>query len=153
MEDMNEGVRIIIERMETHPEEFSHDIHEKWTDIIGDIMQRVKGKADPVPFLNDHEVKVIYDKLRDLERHEFTARVLRRLADTPEEGMQMELPYMPAIPRRTCGLSVEELKEAKKLGVNPQVYADAKQQQIERQRQLHRIHQEYEERKNKGISG
>lgn len=128
IEDMNEGVQIIIERMETHPEEFSHGIHEKWSDIIGDIMQRVKDKADPVPFLDDHEVKAIYDKLRDLERQEFTARVLRRLADTPEEeGDQLNLPYVPAIPRGQVRMvSSGEMELARKLGVSVETYLEAK---------------------------
>lgn len=139
IEDMNEGIRILLERMETHPQEFNYGVHEKWSDMVGEIMQRAKGKGDPVPFLNDDEVKAIYDKLRDLERQEFTARVLRKLADTPEEDdRQLDLPYMPAMPRRTYGLSVEELKQAMSLGVPPEVFAQAKQQLVEKQRQIYR---------------
>lgn len=137
IEDMNEGIRILLERMDTHPQEFSYGILQKWADVVGDIMQRAKGKADPVPFLDDAEVQAIYDKLRDLERQEFTARVIRKLADTSEEPGQLDLPYMPAMPRRTYGLSVEELKQAVSLGVTPEVFAQSKQALIEKQRQAY----------------
>jgi len=158
IEDMNEGVRILLERMETHPQEFNHGINIKWGEMVGDIMQRAKGVANVVPFLHDDEVKAIYDKLRDLERHEFTARVLRKLADTPEEDYdpdaQLNLPYVPSIPnmmdRKTFGLDHGELKEARKLGVTPQVYAESKRRQIERQREFHRLHEAYEASKKKG---
>lgn len=155
IEDMNEGVRILLERMETHPQEFNNGILHKWSDVVGDVMQRARGEANPVPFLDDAEVQAVYDKLRDLERHEFTAKVLRKLADTPEEQEheQLDLPYIPAMPRRTYGLTVSEIKEAQKLGVTPQVYAEAKQAEIEQQREFHRIQQTYEELKNKGMLG
>lgn len=139
IEDMNEGVRILLERMETHPQEFNNGILHKWADVVGDVMQRARGEANPVPFLDDAEVQAIYDKLRDLERHEFTAKVLRKLADTPEEREpeQLDLPYIPAMPRRTYGLSVEELKQAMSLGVTPEVFAQSKQALIEKQRQAY----------------
>jgi hypothetical protein len=140
IEDMNEGVRILLERMETHPQEFNNGILHKWSDVVGDVMQRARGEANPVPFLDDAEVQAIYDKLRDLERHEFTAKVLRKLADTPEEREheQLDLPYIPAMPRRTYGLSVEEIKQAISLGVTPEVFAQSKQVLIEKQRQAYR---------------
>lgn len=139
IEDMNEGVRILLERMETHPQEFNNGILHKWADVVGDVMQRARGEANPVPFLDDAEIQAVYDKLRDLERHEFTAKVLRKLADTPEEREheQLDLPYIPAMPRRTYGLSVEELKQAVSLGVTPEVFAQSKQALIEKQRQAY----------------
>lgn len=137
-EEMNEGVRILLERMETHPQEFNYGILLKWSDIIKEIMKHAKGEPNAVPFLDDDEVKAIYDKLRDLERQEFTAQVLRKLADTPEEPEQLDLPYMPAMPtRQTHGLSVEELKQAISLGVSPEVFAQSKRALIEKQRQAY----------------
>lgn len=148
IEDMNEGVRILLERMETHPQEFNNGILHKWSDVVGDVMQRARGEANPVPFLDDAEVQAIYDKLRDLERHEFTAKVLRKLADTPEEQEheQLDLPYIPAMPRRTYGLSVEELKQAISLGVTPEVYAETKQKLEERHRRV--LNEVFEKRNN-----
>lgn len=146
VEDMNEGVRILLERMETHPQEFNYGIHEKWADIVGDVVQRSKGKADPVPFLNDDEVKALYDKLRDLERNEFTAKVLRKLADTPEQDFdpdaQLNLPYMPAIPRGgMVTVTKAEMDHIRALGVSKEVYLEGKRNEA-----LKQLYKEYQER-------
>jgi len=145
-EEMNEGVRILLERMDTHPQEFNNGILHKWSDIVGDIMQRAKGKTDPVPFLDDAEVKAIYDKLRDLERHEFTAKVLRKLADTPEEeydpDTQLNLPYMPAMPRgSTVTVTKAEMDRIQALGVSTEVYLEGKRNEA-----LKQLYKEYQER-------
>ena len=82
---MNQGVQILLERMDTNPEEFE-DYAGKWGDIIGAILAR-KNSSDehskdaPLPFLSDAEVNALYDKLEDVRRENFTADVLRRLAD------------------------------------------------------------------------
>lgn len=145
-EEMNEGIRILLERMETHPQEFNHGIHIKWGEMVGDIMQRAKGVANAVPFLHDDEVKAIYDKLRDLERHEFTAQVLRKLADTPEEDYdpdaQLGLPYMPGIPRgSTAVLTKAEMDRIRALGVSTEVYLEGKRNEA-----LKQLYKEYQER-------
>ena len=48
-------------------------------------------KNAPLPFLTDPEVNALYDKLEDVRRENFTADVLRRLADTPKELHQDDL--------------------------------------------------------------
>ena len=146
VEDMNEGVRILLERMETHPQEFNYGVHEKWVDIVEDVVQRSKGKADSVPFLNDDEVKALYDKLRDLERNEFTAKVLRKLADTPEQdygsGAQLDLPYMLAIPGgSTVTVTKAEMDHIRALGVSKEVYLEGKRNEA-----LKQLYKEYKER-------
>jgi hypothetical protein len=84
-DSMNQGVQILLERMDTNPEEFE-DYAGKWGDIIGAILAR-KNSSDehskdaPLPFLTDAEVNALYDKLEDVRRENFTADVLRRLAD------------------------------------------------------------------------
>jgi len=84
-DSMNQGVQILLERMDTNPEEFE-DYAGKWGDIIGAILAR-KNSSDehskdaPLPFLSDAEVNALYDKLEDVRRENFTADVLRRLAD------------------------------------------------------------------------
>lgn len=92
---MNEGVQILLDRMDTNPEEFD-DYAGKWGDIIGavharrDIPEGHKKDA-PLPFLSDPEINALYEKLEDVRRENFTADVLRRLADAPQEVVQPEL--------------------------------------------------------------
>lgn len=133
-EEMNEGVRILIERMDTHPEEFNYGIHEKWSDIITEILKHGRGQPSTVPFLHPEEVQAVQDKLQKLERDEFTAEVLRRLAaGTSRDDVdlmmekQLNLPYaraMTTVPRRFV-LNKSQLANAATLGVSPEVYAEA----------------------------
>jgi hypothetical protein len=92
---MNQGVQILLERMDTNPEEFD-DYAGKWGDIIGAVHARkdipeAHRKDAPLPFLTDPEVNALYEKLEDVRRENFTSDVLRRLADTPKEIAQQEL--------------------------------------------------------------
>jgi hypothetical protein len=92
---MNQGVQILLDRMDTNPEEFE-DYSGRWGDIIGAVHARKSipaghSKDAPLPFLTDPEVNALYDKLEDVRRENFTADVLRRLADTPREQIQEDL--------------------------------------------------------------
>lgn len=82
---MNQGVQILLDRMDTNPEEFD-DYTGKWGDIIGAVHARksipeTHSKDAPLPFLTDPEVNALYDKLEDVRRENFTADILCRLAD------------------------------------------------------------------------
>jgi len=92
---MNQGVQILLDRMDTNPEEFE-DYSGKWGDIIGAVHARksipeAHSKDAPLPFLTDPEVNALYNRLEDVRRENFTSDVLRRLADTPKEITQQEL--------------------------------------------------------------
>ena len=94
---MNQGVQILLDRMDTNPEEFADGGEGKWADITGAIHARVMEKKEgkdygkPLPFLTDPEVEALYEKLEDARRENFTADVLRRLANAPQELEQREL--------------------------------------------------------------
>jgi len=129
---MNQGVQILLDRMDTNPEEFD-DYAGKWGDIIGAVHARksipeAHSKDAPLPFLTDPEVNALYEKLEDVRRENFTSDVLRRLADTPKEITQQELwdkpiystsniPHIgtPVTTTRTVTLSeIEKLTEREK---------------------------------------
>lgn len=93
---MNQGVQIILDRMDTNPEEFEEGSYSKWADIVQAVHARVTTpeahkRNAPLPFLSDAEVKAMYDKLEDVRRENFTADVLRRLADAPNLEVQEDL--------------------------------------------------------------
>ena len=92
---MNQGVQILLDRMDTNPEEFE-DYSGKWGDIIGAVHARKSipaghSKDAPLPFLTDPEVNALYDKLEDVRRENFTADVLRRLANVANLDVQEDL--------------------------------------------------------------
>lgn len=91
---MNQGVQILLDRMDTNPEEFEDDFAlggGKWYDIVQAVHVRKDKNEKTLPFLSDAEVNALYDKLEDVRRENFTAAVLRRLADTPQEITQQGL--------------------------------------------------------------
>lgn len=94
---MNQGVQILLDRMDTNPEEFEEGSYSKWSDIVQAVHARVKERTEgkdygkPLPFLTDPEVNALYDKLEDVRRENFTADVLRRLANAPQEQYQEDL--------------------------------------------------------------
>jgi hypothetical protein len=93
-DSMNQGVQILLERMDTNPEEFEEGNLSKWADIMSAVTARKNTpeahlKNAPLPFLTDPEVNALYDKLEDVRRENFTADVLRRLADDSQEQPEL----------------------------------------------------------------
>ena len=119
---MNQGVQILLDRMDTNPEEFD-DYTGKWGDIIGAVHARKSipeenSKDAPLPFLTTPEVNALYEKLEDVRRENFTADVLRRLAD--DSVKQQELwgtsystsnhPVLGTPPSTTKSLTLSEIE-------------------------------------------
>lgn len=75
---MNDGVKILLERMKTHPEEFVQSMHlgrTKWSSLV-DFYEHV---------LTDEEKKAIKDGIIELNRDEFTKKVLEMLMEEPQQ--------------------------------------------------------------------
>lgn len=73
---MNDGVKILLERMKTHPEEFVSDLNHgntKWSRLV-DFYENV---------LTHEEKKAIKDGIVELNRAKFTEKVLEMLMDEP----------------------------------------------------------------------
>ena len=95
---MNDGVKLILKRMESHPEEFVEDLsggfvtrHHKWATMIEQIKRRAVGSPtnSPIylPFLPDEDVKAVYDKWVSIQGDQFTDAVMRviMLDEAPED--------------------------------------------------------------------
>jgi len=80
---MNDGVKILLARMETHPEEFMYNPSEdsnKWVRLLDNFRH----------CLTKEEINAIDEGLRDIERDRFTELVMHELLD-PHEDVQQEL--------------------------------------------------------------
>ena len=151
---MNQGVQILLDRMDTNPEEFD-DYTGKWGDIIGAVHARKSipeenSKDAPLPFLTTPEVNALYEKLEDVRRENFTADVLRRLAD--DSVKQQELwanvstystsnsPYVNASLTTTLPQPIGHLTEREKRYVidNVEAYKKAKVQEIKKKKAIPR---------------
>ena len=84
IEDMNEGVQILLARMEAHPEEFM--ANGKWH-FISDAFTSTSHAEDRLRFLEKEEIKALQDGLKKMYRDKFTATILSKLTD----GVQGEL--------------------------------------------------------------
>jgi hypothetical protein len=90
---MNQGIEILIARMDSNPEEFVPDIRghypAKWRQTLLKIEHRIKTKGVKpkvdellvieLPFLKDEEVEALWNKLQSLQADLFTKQVMNTL--------------------------------------------------------------------------
>lgn len=80
---MNQGIEIILARMESHPQEFdgggSFGPYGEWTYIIEQVLN-IGGSAS----FTKEERDALSIKLREMARERFTNQVLKKLLDGPE---------------------------------------------------------------------
>jgi hypothetical protein len=84
IEDMNEGVQILLARMKAHPEEFMGD--GKWK-FVSDAFITLSHAEERLPFLDKEEILALQAGLKQMYRDKFTALILSKLTD----GVQGEL--------------------------------------------------------------
>jgi hypothetical protein len=91
----NKGVEILLNRMDSHPEEFTErknlGTRTRWDWLIEQVSRRVFNghKANgnyhiELPFLTDKEVDAVYNKFMSLQGQAFTNRIMSELLDEPE---------------------------------------------------------------------
>ena len=111
---MNDGVELLLKRMDTHPEEFQ----ENWADLSGDephpvtprrqwgnIIYNVRLRAEwirndgqnlpgrrgdactPLPFLTDKEVLTVFDKYCAIQRKGFMGEIMRNILHEPGQDV------------------------------------------------------------------
>ena len=104
--EMNKGVQILLERMSSNPDEFVPDIQgkypPKWRKIILSVEMRVKGGKDyedQLPFLNDKEIKALWQKMQQLQGELFTKQVMNTLLQDAEELSFLSRQVTGASPR------------------------------------------------------
>jgi hypothetical protein len=76
MSEINEGVRILVERMKTNPEEFTDGLSSRWAEVVH--------TAANAKWLTDEEHKLLDDASNQVQRDRFTARVLKALTKEEE---------------------------------------------------------------------
>lgn len=109
---MNQGVEIILSRMDSHPHEFEeYDLYDreakKWAHILHEVKQRVEmidranghkvdsnplppRNTNPLPYLSDEEVLAIHNKLIETQKGLFVKRVMSALLEDGAEFVDEE---------------------------------------------------------------
>jgi hypothetical protein len=106
--EMNKGVQILLERMSSNPDEFIPTVHgyypKKWQDILLAVQMRAEGGKDykdQLPFLNDKEVKALWEKMQSLQGELFTKRVMNTLLRDANEFNPKDYVPTTAVPPLT----------------------------------------------------
>lgn len=95
IEDMNEGVRMLVKRIESDPQEFRDDSVNKWARVLGGFPERYRD------ILTKDEIEVIEAKLKEAHRANFTSLVMRVLTGTDEYSQEQA--YKEQIYQTTVG--------------------------------------------------
>lgn len=93
IEDMNEGVRMLVKRIESDPQEFDEGALSKWGLVLGGFPERYRD------ILTKDEIEVIEAKLKEAQRANFTSRVMRVLTGADEYSAEQA--YKEQIYQRT----------------------------------------------------
>ena len=78
---MNDGVKILLERMETHPDEFAYKANEgtsKWGGLLANYKHC---------FTNE-EITAVEEGIKNIERTRFTELVLEELVDPKKSSLE-----------------------------------------------------------------
>jgi hypothetical protein len=91
-EKLSEGVQLLLQRMESHPDEFNLDSG-KWASELNVVYARVSGKTPPQraePWLSTAEVEALWDKYVEIKQRDFHGHVMKKLFDEQEkEGIDV----------------------------------------------------------------
>jgi hypothetical protein len=108
---MNDGMKIILERMKTHPEEFkktdknpfSHN--NKWLGLVSEY-------GDSLP---KEDMKAFRDAVNAMKQEEFTAKVMEELLDPKSEQLELDLVPQPPIRMQQAGQTLTDSTSLQKL--------------------------------------
>ena len=124
-EAMNEGVRLLIERMKTNPEEFEFEegalySSNKWGKFVHNAL------VDDGTF-SEEERDAVKSALHQVRRELFTANVIRTLTTTDENYTQKTYAYQPSMTLSSSGsLGIGTVSPTIKLGNTSLNEADLK---------------------------
>lgn len=102
--EMNRGVQILLERMESNPQEFIPDLlgqyPPKWRNILMAVECRAikdKDYKNELPFLSDNEIKALWQKMQSLQGELFTKQVMDTLLRDAHNARMEELRELPLL--------------------------------------------------------
>jgi len=104
---MNEGVKILIERMKTNPEDFASATSSyggRFSWINAELQNRIeRGGGHPLDMLPQEDVDALLGAYREIRQQDFTDKVIKSLfADEKslfaDEESPLDLPHDPRMP-------------------------------------------------------
>ncbi len=92
---LSEGVALLVQRMESHPEEFTHG-NRKWEHVLGVVEERIfnpQGMRRAEPWMTDEEIRAIWGGYQKVKQKSFHDFVMKKLLDDSEEEDLWALRY------------------------------------------------------------
>jgi hypothetical protein len=102
--ELSAGVALLLQRMESHPEEFKDPTLGKWNHVLSVVEERMfnpQGRRRAEPWMSDDEVRAIWSGYTKLKQKSFHSFVMKKLLDDSEEEPQLRAnpyPFNPAQP-------------------------------------------------------
>jgi len=118
------GVKILLSRMESNPEEFeatkdyAGNRKDRWAVLIAEVTLAKQLKKSQHDTLTVDEVNALYDGMVAARRKAFDARVMREIL-VDEEELSSSIAKAP----KKFTLSDFQVQTAGKLGISPEDYA------------------------------
>ena len=111
----NQGVQILLNRMQSNPEEFLRGATlspARWDWLLEQVVHRVEHchKSDDnyrvqLPFLTNEEVDALYDKWMSIQGDAFTHRIMRELLEDESEAIAREYDHITDALKYGMGVS------------------------------------------------
>jgi hypothetical protein len=87
-EHFSAGVKIILARIESHPEEFKEQFG-KWEDVINSVRTYVAGDKNHAYGMTEEEIRALHEKFREhIWVPQFNDMVMQRVLDPEREERQ-----------------------------------------------------------------
>jgi hypothetical protein len=92
--ELSEGVALLLQRMESHPEEFNSE-RGKWSHVLSVVEERMfnpQNKRRAEPWMTDEEIRAVWGGYQKIKQKSFHDFVMKKLLDDGEgEIMTPEL--------------------------------------------------------------
>ena len=81
-----EAVLLLMQRMDSHPEEFALNSTSKWHNLLLVVKRRVAdGDKDSLIVLDDFEVEMVWNKFRVVGKHQLHSFVMKKILEGADE--------------------------------------------------------------------
>ena len=144
--NINQGVQILLNRMDSHPQEFvptlNGDYPPKWKQLLLKVDRRVNDikfrgldkNADlhtpPLSFLTDSEIHALHNKIQSIRGDLFTKEVMATLLDNGSSDRELSSSFAgnSLSASKKISLSKSDVMIAQKMGMRLEAYAKLKAQ-------------------------
>lgn len=81
-----EAVSLLMQRMDSHPEEFALNNSSKWNALLSVVKKRVvDGDKDSLIILDDFECEMVWNKFRTVGKHQLHSFVMKKILEGSDD--------------------------------------------------------------------